>query len=288
MERDNKWMHETYLYPVVRIFSQKAAGSGTVLYCKEDPKNKGEYMTFVLTNHHVIEDLITQKKDWDSLAGRKIEKEFRELAKVEYFSYVGDSYVDSSNRFDAEIIAHDENHDLAILRIQSPRKFDYVANLLPKDKIKDLRLYMDIVVTGCSLAHEPFSNFGQLTFLKELIEQKEYFMVNASSVFGNSGGALFLKDSGELIGVPSQITNIRLGFGVDIMTWMGFSAHTKRLYEFFDEQELRFLYDSKDNYYKAMVRRERRKKEAVLSMKAEVAEQANYELDMDTGADLDI
>jgi len=158
-----------------------------------------------------------------------------------------------------------------------------VANLLPQDKIKELRLYMDIVVTGCSLAHEPFSNFGQLTFLKELIEQKEYFMVNASSVFGNSGGALFLKETGELIGVPSRITNIRLGFGVDVMTWMGFSAHTKRIYEFFNEQELKFLYDDKDNFYDALTRRDRRKKEAVLSLKAEVAEQADFDLDLDMG-----
>jgi S1-C subfamily serine protease len=281
MAKDNKWMHETYLYPVVRIFSQKAAGSGTIIYSKEDPKEAGEYMTFVLTNHHVIADLITQKRDWDSLAGRKIEKEFRELAKVEYFSYVRDSSVDSSNRFDAEIVAHDENHDLALLKIQSPRKFKHTATLLPEDKIKSLRLYMDIVVSGCSLAHEPFSNFGQITFLKELIDQKEYFMVNAASIFGNSGGALFLKDSGEFIGVPSRITNIQLGFGYDVMTWMGFSAHTKRLYEFFKEQEMKFIFDDTDNFYDALIRRENRKKEAILTMKAEIVEQTGLELSKD-------
>lgn len=278
----NKWMHETYLYPVVRVFSADDAGSGTIIYSKEDTQNEGEYLTFVLTNHHVIESLITHKKDWDSLAGRQIEKEFREMAKVEYFSYVRNSTVDSSNRYDAEIIAHDENHDLAILRIVSPRRFDHVAKLLPKDEIKNLRLFMDIVVSGCNLAHEPFCNFGQLTFLKELIDQKEYFMANASSVFGNSGGALFLKDTGHMIGVPSRIPSIQLGFGVDVMTWMGFSAHTKRLYEFFEDQELVFLYDDTDDFYKALDRRTRRRKEAILELKAEVAQQACYD---DAGGD---
>lgn len=288
MDKDmNKWMHQTYLYPVVRIFAEKSAGSGTVIYSKPDPKEEDSYLTFVLTNHHVISDLISQKKDWDSLAGRQIEKEFRKVAKIEYFSYVHDSTVDSSNRYDAEIIAHDENHDLALLRIQSPRPFPYVAHLLPREEIKNLRLYMDVVVSGCSLAHEPFSNFGQLTFLKEFIDQREYFMTNAASVFGNSGGALFLKDTGELIGVPSRITSMRLGFGVDVMTWMGFSAHTKRLYEFFDEQELKFLYDAKDDFYKAMKRRDRRKKESILSLKAEVARESCLDLDSDLDLDLD-
>ena len=76
-----------------------------------------------------------------------------------------------------------------------------------------------------------------------------------------------------MIGVPSRITGIQVGFGVDIITWMGFSAHPERLYEFMEDQELKFLYDSEDNYYKSMDRRKNKKKEALLAMKAEVAKQ---------------
>uniref|UniRef100_A0A6H1Z9A9 Putative trypsin-like peptidase domain containing protein n=2 Tax=viral metagenome TaxID=1070528 RepID=A0A6H1Z9A9_9ZZZZ len=273
MKDDIKWKHETFLYPVVRVFSSSAAGSGTIIYSEPDPKNEGEYLTFVLTNHHVIESLIKYKKEWDSLLKKDIDKEFKDKAKVEHFQYVRTSTVDSSNRFDADIIAYDKNQDLAILKIDSPRKFETIAKLIPKDKIKDLRLFMEVVVSGCSLAHEPFCNFGQLTYLKEIIDQRKYVMVNCSSIFGNSGGALFLGDTGELIGVPSRITGIQVGFGVDIITWMGFSAHPERLYEFMEDQELKFLYDSEDNYYKAMDRRKNKKKEALLAMKAEVVKQ---------------
>ena len=180
-----KELHETFLYPVVRIFSKKAAGSGTTIYCEPDPKNEGEYITLVLTNHHVIEDLISQKQDWDSLLKRKIEKEFIEKAKVEYFSYVRMSKVDSSNRYDADVLAYDQYHDLAILRVDSPVKREYVAKIIPESEIKNIRLFMDVVVSGCSLAHEPFCNFGQVTFLNEIIDQKEYIMTNANSIFGN-------------------------------------------------------------------------------------------------------
>ena len=59
---------------------------------------------------------------------------------------------------------------------------------------------------------------------------------------------------------------------------MGFSAHTKRLYEFFKEQEMKFIFDDTDNFYDALVRRENRKKEAILTMKAEIVEQTGLEL----------
>lgn len=265
--------HERLLYPVVRIYSSKAAGSGTIIYSQPDPENEGEFLTFVLTNHHVIDDLISYKKEWDALLKRQVEKEFCDRAAVEVFSYVRQSTVDSSNRYRAEIVAYDKQHDLAILKLDSPRRADFVAGIIPEEKIKTLRLFQDIAVSGCTMAHEPFVTFGELTFLKEIIDQREYVMVNAGSYFGNSGGALFLKDTGELIGVPSRLTGIQLGFGVDMVTHMGFSAHPARIYQFLKEQELQFLFDDSDTYKAAMERRKRKQRDALLELKAELKDE---------------
>ena len=92
---DNKKQHEKFLYPVVRVFANQTAGSGTVIYSKPDPQNEEAHLTFVLTNQHVVEGLIEYKDDWDSLLKKKVEKEFKSRAKVEIFSYVNDSTVDS-------------------------------------------------------------------------------------------------------------------------------------------------------------------------------------------------
>ena len=276
-EEDLRHLHETFLYPTVRIFSAKAAGSGTLLYSEKDPKEPDDHLTFVLTNHHVVEDLISYKKQWDSLLKREVEKEVLENAKVEHFDYVRMSTVDSSNRHDADIVAYSKEHDLALLKIDSPKPFKYLAKLIPREKIKKLRLFQDVIVSGCSLAHEPFCNFGQLTFLKELIEQKKYLMTNANSVFGNSGGTLYLKDTEEMIGVPSRITGIQLGFGFDVMTWMGFACHPERIYEFLDEQKCEFIYNRKETYYDAMKKREEKEKEALMAMKAELVQCAEAE-----------
>ena len=53
---------------------------------------------------------------------------------------------------------------------------------------------------------------------------------------------------------------------MDVQAWMGFSTHPERLYEFFDHQELQFLYDANDDYYSAIKRRASRRKEALRSV----------------------
>ena len=267
---DLQWKHENLLYPVVRIYTAKAAGSGTIIYSEPDSKNEEEYLTFILTNHHVIEDCIKYKNEWHSVLKKEIEKEFLEIPRVEIFDYVRQSTVNSTNAYRAQIVAYDKNHDLAILKIDSPKKFDYVAKLIPREEIKNLRLFEHIVVSGCSMAHEPFCTYGQLTFLKELIEQRLYVMYNAGSYFGNSGGALLQKHTGYLIGVPSRLTGIQLGFGIDMVTHMGFAAHPARIYEFLEEQELNFLWEN-ETFYDALEKREKRQKDALLALKAEMA-----------------
>ena len=120
--------------------------------------------------------------------------------------------------------------------------------------------------SGCSLLHDPFPNSGTLTSLREMIDQKAYIMQNAPSIFGNSGGGLFHGDTGHLLGLTSRITVTQMGFGMDVQAWMGFSTHPERLYEFFDHQEMQFLYDPKDDYNAAMKRRAGRRKEALRSL----------------------
>ena len=151
------------------------------------------------------------------------------------------------------------NHDLAAVKLHNTRPLEHIAKLYPKNKIDDLSLFDEVWTSGCSLLHDPFANKGELTYLREIIEQKAYLMYNAPSIFGNSGGGVFHGD-GSLLGLCSRITNIQLGFGIDVMTWMGFGTHPSRLYEFFEHQELQFIYDGSDYYDAANRRKERQRK----------------------------
>ena len=262
--------HEQLLYPVVRVHGSGGGGSGTIIYSEPDPKDKDKYLSFVLTNHHVIESLIDRKEDWDALLKRKIEKEFTDFAKVEIFDYVKTSKVISSNAHRAEILAYDQQHDLAILKLDTPRKMQFVAKLVSQDKVKKLKVFEDVCVCGCSLLHDPIARFGKVSYVDEVIDQKSYIMIDCGMYFGNSGGACFLSETGELLGVPSRVAVKQLGFGYDVISWMGWASHPTRLYEFFDEQELKFLYDPADDYYAAMDRRKKKQKQALLELKAEM------------------
>ena len=64
--------HKEMLYPVVRVRTNVAGGSGTVIYSKPDVN--GKIHTYVMTNHHVIADCIQVKKQWDEFFKKDIKK----------------------------------------------------------------------------------------------------------------------------------------------------------------------------------------------------------------------
>ena len=205
------------------------------------------------------------RDEFDSVLKRNRKTDYFEEVVVEIFQYLGSRLV-SSNATTGDIIAYDKYHDLAAIKLHNPNKMDYVATIIPEDEIKNIRLFDNVVTSGCSLLHDPFPNHGTITYLREMIDQKAYIMQNAPSIFGNSGGGLFHGLTGNLLGLTSRVTVTQLGFGVDVQSWMGFSTHPDRLYEFFDHQELQFLYDPKDNYHSAMERRTDRRKEELSSI----------------------
>ena len=121
-------LHEKVLYPVTRVKTAKAGGSGVLVYSKEDPENKGQWINVVLTCEHVIADAVTVKSQWDSLLKREIKKDVLEEVSVEVFDYVG-SKIASANSTQAEIIAYDKNHDLAAVKLTNTKPQDWVADL---------------------------------------------------------------------------------------------------------------------------------------------------------------
>jgi len=264
MSLSQRELHEKILYPVTRVRAGNAGGSGVLIYSQPDPKNSDSFINIALTCQHVVDGNIKVVDEWDAVLKRQVKKDVIDEVTVEIFDYDGSKVV-SANSTTGKIIAYDKHHDLAAVRLNNPRPMPHVATLYPRDELDNLQLFDDVWVSGCSLLHDPFSSQGTLTYLREMIEQKSYLMSNAPSIFGNSGGGLF-HGSGHLLGLTSRITAIQLGFGVDVMTWMGFSTHPERVYEFIDHQELKFLYDEKDDYYSAMARRDSRRKEALKSV----------------------
>lgn len=225
--------------PLVRVRSETSTGSGTIVYC-EDREKIGEHQTFILTNHHVVADAIKVAKTWDSLHGRWTFEEQNEQVTVELFIYLRDGKTVVSQPVKADIVAHDEAEDLALLKLDYPDKLESVAMLLPADK--PLRLLQGILAVGCSLGVDPIVTSGHITDLDEQIDRKSFVMVTSPIIYGNSGGATFVwvDDKFYFAGIPSRVTVMRNGQAI---TTMGYIIPIDRIRAFITVQKLTFLLD---------------------------------------------
>ena len=258
-------VHDKVLYPVVRVRTGNSGGSGVLIYSEPDPDNEGRYFNIALTCQHVVDSAIKIRDEFDPVLKQQRKSDYFEEVAIEVFDYDGSKLI-SSNSTQADIIAYDKHHDLAAVRLHNFREQPFVSSIIPKNEIDELKIASPVVTCGCSLLHDPFPNNGTLTYLREVIEQKAYLMSNAPSIFGNSGGGLFHGETGHLLGLTSRVTVTQMGFGMDVQTWMNFSTHPDRLYEFFEHQELQFLYDKTDNYRDAIRRRDSKRREALRSI----------------------
>jgi len=258
-------VHDKVLYPVVRVRTGNSGGSGVLIYSEPDPDSEGRYINIALTCQHVVDSAIKIRDEFDPVLKQQRKSDYFEEVAIEVFDYDGSKLI-SSNSTQADIIAYDKHHDLAAVRLHNFRQQPFVSSIIPKNEIEKLQIASPVVTCGCSLLHDPFPNNGTLTYLREVIEQKAYLMSNAPSIFGNSGGGLFHGETGHLLGLTSRVTVTQMGFGMDVQTWMNFSTHPDRLYEFFEHQELQFLYDKDYNYRDAIRRRESKRREALRSI----------------------
>lgn len=230
--------HEELMLPVTRIRTKKALGSGTVIYSK--PGKDNDYTTLILTNWHVVENLIEVKEVWSSLLQRNIKKDVRSIADVDFFEYRWVSRAIGQTAIQADIAAYDRDEDLALLKLRSGKPVPAVAKLYPKDKENKLRVTMPVFTVGAGLGESPIITQGMLSQFGIDIDNREFILNSAASIFGNSGGAMFLADTHELLGVPARIA-VTWGSAV---THMSYAIPITRIYAFLENQRYRFIYDS--------------------------------------------
>lgn len=225
--------------PMVRVQTARATGSGTILY-SEDREQSGEFQTFVLTNAHVIEGAVHVVKVWDSLRSQYRYAEQNEQVTVELFLYLRDGRTVVAQPVRADIVAHDDAEDLAVLKLDYPTQCPHVAPMLPASA--PVRLLQNVLAVGCSLGVDPIATAGEVLDLEVIIERKPYLMISAPIIFGNSGGAIFVvtEDGYFFAGVPARVT---VSGGGQAITTMGYAIPIDRVRRFLDEQRLRFFLD---------------------------------------------
>lgn len=251
--------HELCLYTEVRIKTPAALGSGTVVYQEPTPGEEGMFDTYVLTNEHVVDNLISIKKKWDTVLKREVKVDVVGHPEVHVFNFSYKSRVTGASAFMADIVCYDKEEDLALLRVRSTTEFKHVAQMYPEDEINKLIAFMPVWNVGCGLGGIPAITDGRLSGFGIDIDNKDFFLVTAPSIFGNSGGATFLAETGEYIGVPARISTYPFGWGADVATHLGYSIPISRIYNFLRDQVFDFIFTEKTSEQCEKEREERRK-----------------------------
>lgn len=230
--------HDLFIYPVVRVTESGNAGSGTVIYSQ--PNAEGTYSTYVLTNHHVIRGAISVRDEWDPTLNETIKKERRELVHVEVFQYRDVSTSIGTLRVEADIVLYTDSEDMALLKLRSETPAAHIAKMRPREIADKLYVFDQTVAVGCSLAFPPLPTRGMITRLNLQVRSYPFHMSSAQIIYGNSGGAMFLEETGELIGVPSMVPVV--GWSSPV-THMGLFIPIKRAYDWMDREFYSFIFD---------------------------------------------
>lgn len=230
--------HKQMIYPVVQVEAKNALGSGTVLWSRKDKNGVAE--TYVLTNYHVIGSAISviEKYDFEKKKDYKVEK--RETVRVNWFNYNDLSrYVGTTGRV-AEIVAHSEQHDLALLKIRDKENtVPYVATVACR--AAPLALFEETYAVGGGLGYPPFATSGEIGFLDLERNNVRYILSTSPIIYGNSGGALFHQRADgryEFIGVPAAVAVTGGFFSSTPVTHMGWAISLESVAEFLDNNKL--------------------------------------------------
>lgn len=239
--KDYALRHQSIALPCVRVRANEAGGSGTVIFSEQN--DNGEYSTYLLTNHHVVDGSISVKKEWSTLLKRERKMDYFEPVDAHFFEYMWESRNVGGNTKKCEIVAYDPNEDLALLKLRDTREVPAVASMFPRDEEKKLKVGMPVVAVGAGLGAPPVQTEGVLSQFGIDIDRKEFWLQTGPTIYGNSGGALFLRDTYELIGVPARIAVTLSGFSSDAITHLSFAIPITRIYDFLEEQRFRFIFD---------------------------------------------
>lgn len=250
---DLEEFHRRILYPTSLVRTSKSGGSGTNLYSKPHPDGEG-YLTYVLTNYHVIDDAITFTEDYDPVVGRDVKKPVREVVSVGFYSYRHLSKQASVVGYQADIVHWDKGRDLALLELRDRKQAEYVASLFP-EKEKHLYIGQPVIAVGCSLGHKPLPSIGIISSLDEQIDNQPRLLSSAQIIYGNSGGALYTLEDKELIGVPCAGDVIIMGFSAQAIAHLGYSIPYFIVYDFLRDGCYDFIFDESQTYQECERRR---------------------------------
>lgn len=209
-DRDIENMRRGMLAPIVQLNGDDTVGSGVLIYSqkesesaakdkdgakskdsekKDSEKSKDKTTTIVLSSWHVVRNIMAESGEGAKEKGIRV-----------------NTYATSTPTQEiCDVVAFDEDNDLVLLKMRGDRLYTNVARILPPAQCAQISVFTPIYAVGCPLGNDPIPTGGEVASLKNNISNHNYWMINAPTYFGNSGGGVFLAKTHELVGIFSKI-----------------------------------------------------------------------------------
>ncbi|MBX3462217.1 MAG: trypsin-like peptidase domain-containing protein [Planctomycetes bacterium] len=223
--RDPGELTRQMLLPTVQLTGDDTVGSGTVVFSGENPRSKA-VETYVLTSHHVIRNILADTP-------RAAHEGF------DVTIYLPGERLTVKGR----MIASQPKIDAALVRVETDRRLPHVANVLPRAECSQVKVWDPVCAVGCPLGNDPVPSHGEVSSLHNELNGANYWMINAPTYFGNSGGGIYRADTRQLIGVFSKIYTHGKGAPV-VIPHMGLCTPIELIYEWLAAEKLDHLLQS--------------------------------------------
>ena len=225
VRQDSSTLSKELLAPAVQLSGNDTVGSGTIIYSGQNPATK-KTETYVITSYHVIRNIFAdtpqaKQEGIDvTIYGAHNGKDRREVK--------------------ADMLNYDSRIDAAILLIRGEEKFETVARVISQDRANEIEVWDPVYAVGCPLGNDPIPTRGEVSSLNNKLNGANYWMINAPTYFGNSGGGVFAADTRELCGIFSKIYTHGRGNAV-VVPHMGLFTPMPLIYEWLEEEKMAFV-----------------------------------------------
>ena len=172
--------------PVAMLSGDASVGSGVLLPSK--PLDEGGFRTLVLTAWHVVRDIQGDPPDLKLPVPVRVYDE------------------DGTTRSEqAKLLIHDPKLDAALLELVTEDALENGARLPSRSHLDQTCIFDPVVAVGCPLGNDPIPTRGEVATCHHEVDGEVYWMINAPTYIGNSGGGIFDAKTHELLGIFSKI-----------------------------------------------------------------------------------
>ncbi|MBI2931335.1 MAG: trypsin-like peptidase domain-containing protein [Planctomycetes bacterium] len=178
-------MARAILAPSVQVDAKAGAGGGTIIVSRLEDDDA--YAGYVLTAFHVVAKAVPGS---------------RKPRPVEITLYRTDGAPDQ--RVEGALVLWDEKKDIALLKLRTPHLLPTVR-LPSRERLRQIGVFTPVYAVGCPLGHAPLPSKGEISTLRKEVQAERFWMMNAPTIFGNSGGGVFHAETLEFIGVSTMI-----------------------------------------------------------------------------------